>query len=188
VALRRRQVRNFAALLLLSNGTPMILAGDEFGHSQRGNNNPYNQDNPTTWLDWARLAANADLFRFWRRMIAFRKSHHTLARSRYWREEVRWHGASGPVDLGSDSHSLAWCLDGRSVDDDDLYVMVNAWWQPLDFTIAEPGPWRRVVDTSLASPADIVDPDEELIVDGTGYAVGPRSVVVLLRRAGERPT
>jgi len=187
VALRRRQVRNFAALLLLSNGTPMILAGDEFGQSQHGNNNPYNQDNPTTWLDWARLAAHADLFRFWRRMIAFRKSHPTLARSRYWREDVRWHGASGSVDLGPDSRALAWCLDGRSVCDDDLYVMVNASWQPLDFTIAEPGPWRRVVDTTLASPADIVDPGEELVVDGTGYAVGPRSVVVLLRRAGERP-
>jgi len=185
--LRRRQVRNVAALLLLSNGTPMLVAGDEFGHSQGGNNNPYNQDNETTWLDWTRLEANRDLHRFWRAMIAFRRAHPTIGRSRFWREDVRWHGVDGPVDLGPASRAVAWFLDGRGVDDDDLYVMVNGGPQPADFRVGEPGPWRRVVDTALATPDDILAPGAEAPVDGDRYPVGPRSVVLLLRRAAERP-
>jgi len=187
LALRRRQVRNFAALLLLANGTPMLAAGDEFGHTQGGNNNPYNQDNATTWLDWTRLEANRDLHRFWRRMIAFRKSHPTLGRSRYWRDDVRWHGIDGPVDLGPESRAVAWFLDGRDTGDDDLYVMVNAGGEAAAFRIAEPGPWRRAADTSLPSPDDIVDPGAEPLVVGDRYAVGPRTVVLLVRRRAERP-
>ena len=187
LALRRRQVRNVAALLLLANGTPMLVAGDEFGHSQGGNNNPYNQDNATTWLNWTKLEANRDLHRFWRRMIAFRKAHPTLGRSHYWRDDVRWHGIDGPVDLGRESRALAWFLDGRGTGDDDLYVMVNAGWEPASFRVVEPGPWRRVADTSLPSPDDIVDPGAEPPVAGDRYAVGARSIVVLLRRSAERP-
>src|SRR6202040_4367556 len=74
VALRKRQAKNFFCLLMLSNGIPMFAAGDEFFHTQRGNNNPYNQDNEITWLDWERLEQNRDLFRFFQRMIAFRKA------------------------------------------------------------------------------------------------------------------
>ena len=70
MALRRRQAKNFCCLLLLANGMPMFCAGDEFLHTQRGNNNPYNQDNEITWLDWARLDAYRDVHRFFRRMIA----------------------------------------------------------------------------------------------------------------------
>ena len=90
LALRKRQARNFCALLMLSNGTPMFCAGDEFLHTQRGNNNPYNQDNETTWLDWDRLAQHADIHRFFKLMIAFRKAHPSLGRSRYWRPDVHW--------------------------------------------------------------------------------------------------
>jgi glycogen operon protein len=187
LALRRRQVRNAAALLLLANGTPMILAGDELGNSQGGNNNPYNQDNPTGWLDWSRLAAFADVHRFWRGMIAFRKAHPTLGRSQFWRDDVRWHGPAGPVDLSPASRAVAWFLDGRRVADDDLYVVVNGGAAAASFAIAEAGPWRRVVDTTLPSPADIVEPGAEAPVEGERYEVGPRSVVVLLRRAAERP-
>lgn len=80
--LRKQQVKNFCCLLFLANGTPMFRAGDEFMQTQAGNNNPYNQDNETAWLDWRRLHANADVFRFFRLMIAFRKAHPSLARSR----------------------------------------------------------------------------------------------------------
>ena len=85
LALRRRQVKNFCCLLMLSNGTPMFRAGDEFLNTQFGNNNPYNQDNTTGWLDWSQLRANQDIFRFFKSMIAFRKSHSALSRSRYAR-------------------------------------------------------------------------------------------------------
>ena len=75
MALRRRQVKKFCCLLFLSNGTPMFRAGDEFMNTQFGNNNPYNQDNETGWLDWDQLRTNADIFRFFKNMIAFRKAH-----------------------------------------------------------------------------------------------------------------
>ena len=92
MALRRQQAKNFCCLLMLANGTPMFSAGDEFLHTQLGNNNPYNQDNETTWLDWNRLEENRDIFRFFRLMIALRKAHPSIARSRYWREDVQWFG------------------------------------------------------------------------------------------------
>ena len=91
-ALRRKQVKNFCCLLMLSNGTPMFRAGDEFLNTQFGNNNPYNQDNEIGWLDWSQLRANEDIFRFFKSMIAFRKNHPSLSRSRFWREDVSWYG------------------------------------------------------------------------------------------------
>ena len=100
LALRRQQVKNFCALLMLANGIPMFVAGDEFLNTQRGNNNPYNQDNEITWLDWARLDANRDIFRFFKLMIAFRKAH-GIGRLTFWREDVSWHGPDGPVDLST---------------------------------------------------------------------------------------
>ena len=100
LALRRRQVKNFCCLLMLANGTPMFCAGDEFMNTQGGNNNPYNQDNETTWLDWDLLDQNRDVFRFFQQMIAFRKAHPSIGRSRFWRDDVRWYGvgrAARPV-------------------------------------------------------------------------------------------
>ena len=96
LALRRRQVKNFCCLLLLANGTPMSVAGDEFMHTQGGNNNPYNQDNETTWLDWDRLGAQPRTSSASSSgMIAFRKAHPSICRSRFWRDDVRWYGV-GP--------------------------------------------------------------------------------------------
>ena len=88
LALRMRQMKNFAALMMLSNGVPMIVAGDEFANTQRGNNNPYNQDNEITWLDWDRLDSHRDLYEFFKAMIALRKGRRSIARSRFWREDV----------------------------------------------------------------------------------------------------
>ncbi len=183
MALRRQQIKNFCCLLLLSNGTPMFRAGDEFMRTQHGNSNPYNQDNDTTWLDWRRLEANRDIFRFFKLAIAFRKAHPSLARNRFWRHDVRWHGVGADPDLSHDSHSVAFYLRGASQGDDDLYVMVNAYWRALPFTVQEgpPGTWRRVVDTSLASPSDFREPGREVPLRSGVYVVEPRSVVVLIR-------
>lgn len=183
--LRKRQVKNFCTLLLLSNGTPMFRAGDEFLQTQFGNNNPYNQDNATSWLNWDRLEQFADVHRFWKGMIAFRKSHPSIARSRYWREDVKWYGPGGNVDFSDDSRQLAYCLRGASQRDDDLYVLINAFWEPHDFTIQVPGPWRRVVDTMRDSPDDFRAPGDEPLLDSPRYHLGARSVVVLLHRRGE---
>jgi glycogen operon protein len=183
-ALRRRQARNLLTLLLLANGTPMLRAGDEFLQTQGGNDNPYNQDDETSWLDWRRLEANRDVHRFARLLIAFRKAHPSIARSRFWRDDVRWYGVGREPDLSHDSRSIAYCLRGASQGDDDLYVMVNAWQEPLAFEVqdGEPGEWRRVIDTARPSPDDIRDPGHEAPVASRTHAVGPRSVVVLVRR------
>jgi glycogen operon protein len=177
VSLRRRQVKNFCALLMLANGTPMFCMGDEFMNTQRGNNNPYNQDNEISWLDWGLKETNAEVFRFFQKMIAFRKAHPSLSRSTYWRGDIEWFGVSGAPDLNFSSHTLAYCLKGATVGDQDIYVMINAFWEPLDFTIQAGSNWKRVVDTMLASPDDIGDP---ILLASSGYRVGPRSVVVLV--------
>jgi len=183
--LRRKQIKNFCCLLFLSNGTPMLRAGDEFMNTQFGNNNPYNQDNETGWLDWNQLRANADIFRFFQGMIAFRKNHPALGRSRFWREDISWYGAGRTVDLSHDSHSLAFCLHGASQGDDDIYAMINAYWEEVKFQVQEgiPSEWKRIVDTALPSPNDFSVSGVPL--QRMDYAVGPRSVVVLLRSRKE---
>jgi isoamylase len=181
LALRRKQVKNFFCLLMLSNGIPMFRAGDEFLNTQFGNNNPYNQDNETGWLDWSQLEMNRDIFRFSKNMIAFRKSHPSLSRSRFWREDVDWYGTSEKADLSYNSHTLAFCLHGASQHDDDLYVMMNAYWDDVEFQVQEGRAqgWLRIVDTALASPDDFSERGESLAT--TTYRLKPRSVVVLLR-------
>lgn len=183
VRLRKRQVKNFCCFLLLSNGTPMIRAGDEFMQTQGGNNNPYNQDSETSWLDWERCRANQDIWRFFTHMIAFRKAHRSFSRSRFWREDIRWYGVGPTADVSYPSHSLAFCLHGESQQDMDLYVMINASREDLSFTVqeGESGQWRRVIDTSLDSPDDFCAPGAEVWLTSQTYVVGARSVVVLIR-------
>lgn len=179
--LRQRQIKNFCSILILSNGTPMFCAGDEFMRTQGGNNNPYNQDNETTWVDWDLRTKNQTIYRFFQKMIAFRKSHPSLGRSRFWRDDVRWYGTDGSTDLSPQSHTLAFCLRGASQKDQDIYVMINAYWQDLTFTIQEGDPpdWKRVVDTGLPSPDDFSDPPGS--ISSLTYKVKARSVVVLVR-------
>jgi glycogen operon protein len=167
----------------------MIVAGDEFLNTQRGNNNPYNQDNEIAWLDWARLEDNRDIFRFFKLMIAFRKSHPSIGRPTFWREDVSWHGVDGPVDLGHDSRRFGYSLRGGSVGDDDLCVMNNAHWEDCAFTVPEGAvsKWLRVVDTARPSPDDIVAPGAEPLLASAGYTVRARSIVVLRREQDVHP-
>lgn len=185
MSLRRRQVKNFFCLLMLANGTPMFCGGDEFMNSQGGNNNPYNQDNETTWLNWDLVEKNADIFRFFRRMIRFRKNHSSVGRSHFWRGNVRWYGSRGEPDLSYDSHSLAYCLDGGSFCGSDIYVMINAHWEDITFEIQEgkADDWLRVVDTSCAAPQDIVELEDRVPLESLHYSVLARSIVVLERQS-----
>ncbi len=183
LSLRKRQIKNFCCFTMLSNGTPMLCAGDEFMNTQRGNNNPYSQDNETTWLNWDLLQENRDIFRFFKRMIAFRKAHPSLGRSRFWRDDIHWYGVGPEVDSTYHSHTLAFCLHGASQGDRDIYVMINAYWQDRVFTIQEGvfDEWRRVADTSLESPNDIVEPGDEQPLQNLHYNVMARSVVILTK-------
>ena len=183
MALRRKQIKNFFCLLMLANGTPMFCAGDEFMNTQHGNNNPYNQDNEITWLDWDLLEKNRDMFRFFKQMTAFRKAHPSIGRGRYWREDVKWYGTNGGVDFSPVSRSLAYFLHCGNMGDSDFYVMINAYWKDLVFTIqeGEAGEWLRIVDTSLPSPDDIKEAGEGFCISSLRYEVRGRSIVVLER-------
>jgi glycogen operon protein len=174
IALRRRQLRNAWCLLTMSHGAPMVAMGDEFGRTQGGNNNAYNQDNATSWVDWSRRDQFADLERFVGRLLALRRRHPSLVEQAWWGDAVQWFGTAGPPDTGDSSRSLAWSVG-------DLYVIANAYWEPLTFTIQTAGRWVRVVDTSLSSPDDIVDPADAPAVSDR-YDVGARSVVILEHR------
>jgi isoamylase len=174
--LRRQQARNLMATLLISQGVPMILAGDEFLRTQQGNNNAWCQDNPLGWVDWSLWETHADFLRFSRLMIAMRRGHPVLRRRTFFSgeragqpPEIVWHGVEpSRPDFGHHSRALAFALDGRRTDrpgviDRDLYVAFNAWREPLGFRIpASPSgrPWRRAVDTALPAPEDITELDQ----------------------------
>ena len=169
VDLRNRQVRNLLALLLVSRGVPMLLAGDEFGRTQRGNNNAYCQDNEVGWVDWTLAKSNADLLEFTRRLIRFRYLHPVLRRGNFAGEEARivWHGVKlNEPDWGWHSHSLAIEMAGGG---DRVYVIANAWSGSLRFQLPE-GAWKVEFDT--ARP-------EAGISARDSYEVAGRSVVIL---------
>jgi glycogen operon protein len=182
VKLRVRQAKNFCCLLMLSNGTPMFRAGDEFLQTQRGNNNPFNQDNEISWLDWERLDQHRSFYRFLRLMIDFRKRHPSLCRSRFWRSDVQWFGTGPDVDWSDDSRHFAFALNGRSESDANLYVMINADSRPQKFWIQKYAGehWKVAVHTGRESPDDIAPPGAEQLIDSERFIVNGRSTVVLV--------
>ncbi|MCY2933905.1 MAG: isoamylase [Planctomycetota bacterium] len=193
-ALRLRQVRNFLTTLMVSQGVPMLMAGDEFFRTQQGNNNAWCQDNSTSWLDWTLAELHADLHRFTRGVIAFRKRHNVLRRNSFLRgdgplPDVIWHGLE-PLkpDFSPQSHVLAFALDGRGHDrggpaDCDIYVAMNSWREPLAFIIPQSPTgrcWRLVVDTSSDAPNDLYDPGLGPAVRfGQSVILQPFAMVVL---------
>ena len=197
LGLRRRQAKNLIATLMLSQGVPMLLAGDEILRTQQGNNNAWCQDNEVSWVDWRLAKENADFLRFVREMIALRRKHPALRRHHFFRgggphgelqPDVIWHGVEpGSPDFSPYSRTLAFALDGGLTvrePDCDFYVACNAWEEPLHFRIPKSPsgrPWRRVVDTALATPLDIVKQSEgPKVVDDSVYPVAPFSMVVLV--------
>lgn len=191
--LRRRQVRNFLSILMLSQGVPMILAGDEVMRTQGGNNNAWCQDNPISWLDWGLVETNRDLLRFTRLLIALRKRHPSLQR-RYFLSgrhrssatelpDIRWHGRELDDPRWNDptARLLAFTLAGCTREEMPLHVMMNMEDQPQAFALPmlPDVTWRRAVDTGLVSPEDISPPLEQPAVAGDRYRAGPHTVVVL---------
>jgi isoamylase len=148
-ALRLQQLKNYFTVLLLSAGTAMFVMGDEFARTQDGDPNPYDVDGPRSWVDWSRLVEWAALHDFVRALLHLRRECPPVGHHCY--------GVDGPVDLSAGSRSLAFATD-------QLYVMVNAWWEPLRFVVQEPGDWQVALETAPATP------------DG---AVAPRSIRIL---------
>ena len=187
--LRFRMIKNACAVLMCSRGTPMFLAGDEFGNTQFGNNNSYCQDNEISWLDWSLLEKNKEIFEFFRYMIAFRQQHSVIR------------GNTAPCSCGFPPMSLhcikAWdssyVWDTRflgvmfsGIDstgrDDIVYLGINTFWKPLQIELpALPSSkyWIPAVDTGRGDMSVIT---EEEILDKSVYVMNPRSVLVCVVR------
>ncbi len=192
-ALRNRQVKNFAAILLLSEGVPMILGGDEMRRTQQGNNNAWCQDNEISWYDWSLADAHADTVRFFREMIAFRKRHLVEQRRTYFGgtvnarglADVTWHGCEleGPGWFDHFSRVLSWTLGGEG-EDEDVHVILNMADEILPFELPEvPGrQWFKAVDTAAPAPRDIARAGEERPVSESVMPVPARTVIVLVSR------
>jgi glycogen operon protein len=192
-ALRNRQVRNFAAILLLSRGVPMFVAGDEVRRTQKGNNNAYCQDNETSWFDWTLVVKNREMYRFWNHMIEFRKMHAALHRGQFLTgtknerglTDIAWHGTklNNPGWQDPNGRALALTLAGFD-GDGDIHIMLNMHWERLDFELPSvPGRiWLKALDTYQSPPLDIAEFGGEPPVIGNVCQVEGRSVVVLLNR------
>jgi glycogen operon protein len=193
--LRARQRRALLTTLLLSFGVPLLLGGDELGRTQHGNNNAYCQDNAMTWFDWAHI--DRDLLTFTKRLIALRREHPVFRRRRFLAgaeaSELGWYTPSGTEMTAADwadpgTRALGIYLDGaddpdratdgRALVDDDFLVLVNAWWEPLNFVVPpiRPGQmWYGELDTFDPATLPAARPPSA----GGTVPVGPRSIVVL---------
>ncbi|MBD2179766.1 glycogen debranching protein GlgX [Planktothrix sp. FACHB-1355] len=196
-ALRKRQVKNAVAMLMVSTGVPMILMGDEVGRTQYGNNNTYCHDNELNWQDWTLLEKNADLFRFFKNCIAFRHAHPVL-RSKYHFSnrdymgsgyaDITWHGTQA-WNADWSGRALAFMLCGKhakagTVEDNYVYVAMNMHWEALWFGI--PGlpdgmKWHVFANTGAPTPDDIWEPGfEPMLENQSGLLLGSRSVLILV--------
>jgi isoamylase len=200
-ALRQRQIRNAILMLLLSQGIPMILMGDEIGRSQNGNNNAYCHDNELSWMDWGLLQSNPGLFQFVSHCTAFRHAHPVLRSPQHFQNrdyvgsgypDISWHGTQAwNADWSDSSRTIAFLLCGNhakggTVNDDYVYVAMNMHWKTHWFDL--PGlpaglGWHLFANTSMPSPEDSWAPGSEpRLEDQHGLLVGDRSVVVLVGR------
>lgn len=197
LALRRRQARNLLTLLFISQGVPMLLAGDEVLRTQHGNNNVWCQDNELGWFDWSLVERHAEMLHFTRGLIALRKRHPSLRRR---------HFLSGQPHQGSDLPDVAWhgeTLDDPPWDDplaqwlaltlapacpgeDILHILINMSDEGRRFQLPAFAPlrWHLALDTARASPADMVAPADQTALDADAVSlwVQERSILVLEAR------
>jgi glycogen operon protein len=195
LALRERQARNVLAILLLSRGVPMLLAGDEVLRTQRGNNNAYSQDNALSWFDWGLVERNRAMLRFTREVIALRRRHPCLTANRFFDgqplpgrglPDIAWHGArlGEPPWSEPQARFLRFTIAGLSHDEEDLHVILNMSDQAVDAALpAVPGrSWHLALDTALPSPVEILARGVQTPHAGMSYRADARSVVVLEAR------
>ena len=203
--LRSQQIKNFFTVLLMSQGTPMILMGDEVRRTQLGNNNAYCQANELSWFDWSLVDKHQDLLRFVQQLIhfiqglaVFRKEkflqisyvgnpahlqEHSQVHSQAY---LVWHGQKlNQPNWTKDSHHLAFAIYDP-VSREHLYVIFNAYWQPLEFELPplkSRNNWHRIIDTALEAPNDFSPLETAVKVTGDRYLVTARSSVVLMEKA-----
>ena len=192
LALRRRQAKNLLALLFLSQGIPMLLAGDEMLRTQQGNNNTWCQDNPLGWVDWSLVRENAQMVRFVRGLIALRKRHPSLSRRRFLSgkprngcdlPDVAWHGTrlDAPPWDDPEARHVAFTLAPAKPGEPALHVVINMDLEARRFELpCLPGwEWHLALDTGAVPPTDLVPPAEQKPISGTALVARSRSVAVL---------
>jgi glycogen operon protein len=191
LALRRQLARNAIAILLLSQGVPMLLAGDEVLNTQQGNNNCYCQDNARSWFDWTLVEKNADMLAFVRQMIALRNRHPSLRRRRFLsgettdaavKPDIAWHGVTLGTPAWDDweARLLAFTLAAVEEDESDLHVIMNMSDRTLEVEMpdARDGAWQLVVDTSRYSGCTGDAPGAKSAWKKTTYPAAAKSVIV----------
>jgi len=205
--LRNVQKRNLLTTLLLSQGVPMILAGDELGRTQKGNNNAYCQDNEISWIDW--VQADKDLLDFTQKLIALRKNHPVFCRRRWFKglpikgvglHDIAWFGADGNEMTEENwthdlARSLAVYMNGKGIHapgyrgepiiDDDFYLLFNGHYEALSFLL--PGKkygikWTKVLDTC----SGVVNDETDSYAANETIKVCGRSVVLLQQHRKKR--
>ncbi|MCP4546317.1 MAG: glycogen debranching protein GlgX [bacterium] len=191
--LRLRQIKNFLAILILAQGTPMLWMGDEVRRSQRGNNNAYCQNNELGWFDWDDVENNDDLLEFLIRLIAFRRSYRIFAEEKFWRTEddgyspsITWHGQKlNDPDWHAESRILAYQLRHPEADE-RIFVILNSHWKSQLFMLP-PLPvdkrWHRVMDTSLNGPDAMLMCEQAEPIHGEELPAEPRSTIILIARS-----
>lgn len=188
--LRKQMMKNACAVLLSSQGTPMLLAGDEFCNTQYGNNNPYCQDNEISWLNWDMLKKNQDMFQFFKKMIQFRKEHPVL-RSRTepalcGLPHVSKHGVKPWfLEHWEETRLLGVLLAGRNEAndvDDIVYILINSFWEKQTAVLPDlhaKFSWKMAVNTALPAGKEFLNPGEGIMVSGGKVEMEPRSVAIL---------
>ena len=196
--LRDRQRRNFIATMMLSEGIPLLLGGDEFARTQDGNNNAYCQDNELTWFDWDAVAQQSELIDFTARLCRLREEHPVFRRRQFFtgtpahdstRDDLDWYRPDGlgmaPQDWNdSGARAVTMALSGATGDDPDdpFLLMLNAWWEPLDFTVPNSLrdlSWRVDVDTFDPGTAGrVIDNSAPVTLNGRSHDAAARHPAV----------
>ena len=197
VALRRRQAKNFIAILMISRGVPMLLAGDEIWRTQRGNNNAWCQDNELSWFDWNLVETERDMLEFVRGMIALRRRHPSLIRNAFFTgnpmpgrdmPDIAWHGIrlNEPPWHDGLAQFLAFTIAGLTANEEDLHVILNMAGVPIDVSLpaVSEKSWYAVVDTSSGTTTGVSPGENQSPVFTTVLQVQPHSVVILESRTG----
>jgi glycogen operon protein len=197
-------MRNFLSMLLLAQGVPLLLQGDEFGRTQHGNNNAYCQDNGVTWFDWS--AVDDGLLDFTKALLAFRSAHPVFRRRKFLRGveagELQWFNTQGlPMSQGDWANESTRCLtifldgdddpdtgvDGRPLVDDDFLLSVNSWKEPVEFVLPAVGGHRSwVTEIDSGEPSDTAHRGDKAIDAGARILIPDFSLLVL--RANDQPS
>ncbi len=205
MAMRKKLIRNFFTILMVSQGVPMILGGDEFMRTQKGNNNAYCQDNEISHFDWTLVEKNRDILEFVKKLIVFRKRHPHLRRKSFFIGQdlnldnildINWLGEylDGPEWSNPNRRFLAFLIVGDeligvpgSEKDSDILVILNAGGEGMRFSLPPSYPglvYYRILDTSLPAGQDLLEDEGALPLSCQEYySVAPNSSVILLRKS-----